>query len=98
MKAFKRMLALTVAAASLLACAACGAKTEPTRETTADATTKVEVETAQPTGNFTFTQENYPKMASGAGGHLQRAGHRPRNGGRHDLLHRFDHRQLQRAR
>ncbi len=62
MKAFKRMLALTMAAASLLACAACGAKTEPTRETTADATTKVEVETAQPTGNFTFTQENYPKM------------------------------------
>ncbi len=61
MKPFKRILALTLAAASLLACAACGAKTEP-GETSADTTVKTEVETAQPTGNFTFTQENYPKM------------------------------------
>ncbi len=54
---FKRVLALTLAAASLLSFAACSGGQSET-----ETTTKEEIVTAKPTGNFTFTQENYPKM------------------------------------
>ena len=57
MKSFKRVLALTVAAASLLSFAACSGG-----QSAAEPTTKEEIVTAESVGNFTFTQENYPKM------------------------------------
>ncbi len=54
----KKISAIILALVSLLSLAACGTK-EPNEETTA---APVEVTPATPTGNFVFTEENYPRM------------------------------------